>query len=176
MVLPALVGCLLLVVIMPMSWLVRSNAEDTFRLLLAALAAPIVLAVPVGIAFSKPMFWSEELASPSFVAVRPMSSEDLVAIKVKVAAVSAMLSWLVVLVFVTVWLSLWGNLDALSRLAIQVWAFHGQSVAAVYGIAVLVAIAAMFLTWRFLVSRLWSGLSGCVRCWWVLSSRIGCHL
>jgi hypothetical protein len=160
MVLPALVGSVLLVVIIPMSWLVRSNAEDTFRLLLAALAAPVVLAVPVGIAFSKPTFWSEDLAVPAFVAVRPLSSEDLVAIKVKVAAVSGVLSWLLVLVVLTVWLSSWGNLDALSRLAIQLWAFHGHSIEAVYGIAVLVVIAGMFLTWRFLVSRLWSGLSG----------------
>ena len=52
-----------------------------------ALAAPVVLAVPVGIAFSKPTFWSEDLAVPSFVAVRPLSSEDLVATKVKVATV-----------------------------------------------------------------------------------------
>lgn len=160
MVLPALVGGILLVVIIPMSWLVRSNAEDTFRLLLVALAAPVVLAVPVGMAFSKPTFWSEDLAIPAFVAVRPLSSEDLVAIKVKVAALSAVLSWLVVLACLTVWLLSWGNLDALSRLAIQLWAFHGRSVDAVYGIAVLVALAGMFLTWRFLVSRLWSGLSG----------------
>jgi len=160
MVLPALVGGVLLVVVIPMSWLMRSNAGDTFRLLLAALAAPVVLAVPVGIAFSKPTFWSEDLAVPAFVAALPLSSEDLVATKVRVAAMSAVLSWLVVLVLLTVWLSSWGNLDALSLLALQLWAFHGQSVAAVYGIAVLVAFAGMFLTWRFLVSRLWSGLSG----------------
>ncbi|OFW47286.1 MAG: hypothetical protein A3J29_08840 [Acidobacteria bacterium RIFCSPLOWO2_12_FULL_67_14b] len=160
LVLPALVGGVLLVVVIPMSWLMRSNAGDTFRLLLAALAAPVVLAVPVGIAFSKPTFWSEDLAVPAFVAALPLSSEDLVAIKVRVAAMSAVLSWLVVLVHLTVWLSSWGNLDALSLLALQLWAFHGQSVAAVYGIAVLVAFAGMFLTWRFLVSRLWSGLSG----------------
>lgn len=160
MVLPVLVGGVLLVVIIPMSWLGRGNAEDTFRLLLAALAAPIMLAVPVGIAFSKPTFWSEDLAVPAFVAVRPLSSEDLVAIKVKVAAVSTVLSWAVVVVFLTVWLSLWANLDPLSRLAIQLWAFHGRSIAAVYGIAALVVIAGMFLTWRFLVSRLWSALSG----------------
>ena len=160
LVLPALVGGVLLVVVIPMSWLMRSNAGDTFRLLLAALAAPVVLAVPVGIAFSKPTFWSEDLAVPAFVAALPLSSEDLVATKVRVAAMSAVLSWLVVLVHLTVWLSSWGNLDALSLLALQLWAFHGQSVAAVYGIAVLVAFAGMFLTWRFLVSRLWSGLSG----------------
>lgn len=160
MVLPALVGSVLLVVIMPMSWLVRSHAEDTFRLLLAALATPVVLAVPVGIAFSKPTFWSEDLAVPAFVAVRPLSADDLVATKVKVATASVALAWLVLLSFVVVWLPLWANLDSLSRLAIQVWAFHERSVVAVSGIASLVVIAGMFLTWRFMVSRLWSGLSG----------------
>lgn len=160
MVLPALVGGLVLVVIMPMSWLIRSDAVDTFRLLLTALAAPVVLAVPVGIGVSKPMFWSEDLAVPAFVAVRPMSSEDLVATKLKVAALSAGLSWVVVLLFLAAWLPLWANVDALSRLAIQVWAFHGQSIWAVYGMGILVALTGMFLTWRCLVARLWSGLSG----------------
>ena len=159
-VLPALVSGVLLVVVMPMSWLARGSADDTFRLLLATLAAPIVLAVPVGIAFSKPTFWSENLDVPPSVAVLPLSSQDLVAIKVKVAAMSTGVSWLAVLGFATLWLSSWGNLDSLRRLAIQVWAFHGRSTAAVYGIAVLVAFAGVFLTWRFLVSRLWSGLSG----------------
>ena len=46
---------------------------------------------------------------------------------------------MVVLVLVTIWLSVWANLDSMSRLAIQLWAFHGHSVEAVYGIAVLVA-------------------------------------
>jgi len=160
MVLPALIGGLVLVVIMPMSWLVRSDAGDTFRLLLAVLAAPVLLAIPVGIAFSKPTFWSEDVAVPAFVAVRPVSCEDLVATKLKVAALSVALSWVVVLLFVMAWLSLWANVDFLSQFAIQLWAFHGQSVLAVYGIGVLVAIAAMFLTWRFLVTRLWSGLAG----------------
>lgn len=160
MVLPALVGGIVLVGVMPMSWLVRSDGGDTFRLLLAALAGPIFLAVPVGVAFSKPTFWSEDLAVPAFIAVCPLSSEDLVATKVKVAAVSAVLSWVVMLVFVTVWLSSWANLDSVSLFALQLWAFHEHSVAAVYGIVVLLAIAGMFLTWRFLVSRLWSGLSG----------------
>jgi hypothetical protein len=159
LVLPVLVGGVL-AVIMPVSWLVGSNEQETFRLLLAALATPIVLAVPTGIAFSKPTLWSEDLGVPAFVAVRPLSSEELVAIKVKVAALSALLSWAVVLVCVTVWLSTWANVDALSRLAIQLWAFHGQSVLAVYAIGVLVAVTGMFLTWRFLVARLWSGLSG----------------
>jgi hypothetical protein len=159
-VLPALVGAVLIVFVLPMSWWVRSDASNTFGLVLAALAAPVVLAIPVGMAFSKPTFWSDDLALPSFVAVRPLSSEDLVAVKVKVAAMSAGLAWLLVLVCLLVWLSVWGTLDGLSFFAIQLWAFHEHSVAAVYGIVILVAVALVFLTWRSLVSRLWSGLSG----------------
>jgi len=159
-VLPALVGGVVVLVIMPTSWMVQSDAAYTFYLLLVAVASPIVMAVPVGIAFGKPAFWSEDLAVPAFVAVRPLSSEDLVAIKVKVAAVSAALSWMIVLACLATWLSSWGNLDFVSQFAISLWAFHGQSVWAVCGIVALLAIAAMLLTWRFLVSRFWSGLSG----------------
>jgi hypothetical protein len=159
-VLPGLIGSILVIFVLPVSLMVSDDAGDTFRLLLATLAMPIVLAVPVGIAFSKPTFWSEDLAVPAFVAIRPVSSADLVAIKLKVAAMSAALSWLVVLVFVTVWLSFWGHRDVISRLGIQLWALHWQSVPAVYGIAMVVVLSGMVLTWRSLVSRLWSGLGG----------------
>jgi hypothetical protein len=162
MVLPALVGLQLLVLVLPMSMSsrVRSSADQSFFLLIATLAAPIVFAIPVGIAFSKPTFWSEDLAVPSFIAVRPLSSEDIVAIKMRVAALSSVLAWLVVLVFLTAWLSLWGNLDTLSLVALQVWAFHEHSTAAVYGLGALLILGGMLITWRFHVCRLWSGLSG----------------
>jgi hypothetical protein len=150
----------LLIVIAPVSWLVQTDAGYTMRLLLATLATPVVLAIPVGMAFVRPMFWSEDLSVPAFVAVRPLSADDLVAARMEVAVVSTALSWLVVLAFLGVWLSAWANLDPLSRLAIQLWAFHGRSVATVYGIAALVVIGGMFLTWRFLVIRLWNGLFG----------------
>jgi hypothetical protein len=139
---------------------VQGDASYTVRLLLVTLASPVVLAVPIGIAFCKPAFWSEDLALPAFVAVRPLSSRDLVAIKVKVAALSTVLSWLVVLLFLAVWLSWWANVEPLSQLAIQVWAFHGHSVQAVYGSGALIVLTGMCLTWRCLVTRLWSGLSG----------------
>ena len=158
--LPILVGGVIAIVIGPLSWLARADAVHTFRILLGTLATPIVLAIPVGMAFAKPAFWSEDMSVPAFVAVRPLTDEDLIAIKVKVAIASAVASWLLVLSFIGIWLPLWANLDSVSRLAIQLWAFHGHSVAAVYGFSALIAIAGMFLTWRFLVSRLWSGVSG----------------
>jgi hypothetical protein len=157
-VLPAVVSGVVLLIIAPTSWLASSDARYTLWLLIGTLATPIVLALPVGVAFSKPTFWSEDLTVPAFVAVRPLSSQDLVAIKVKVAAASAALSWVVVLVFLAVWLPLWANLDRVSRLATQLVTDH--SAGAVYGLAVLVPLGSMFLTWRSLVSHLWSGLSG----------------
>jgi len=158
--LPVLVGGVLVVVVAPLTWFVRDDGGASLRLLAGTLAMPIVLAIPVGMAFAKPTFWSEDVSLPPFVAVRPLSNEDLVAIKVRVAVASVAAAWLLVLSFLVVWLSLWANLDSLSQFAMQLWAFHGHSVAAVYAIGALVAIAGMFLTWRFLVCRLWSGLSG----------------
>jgi hypothetical protein len=160
LVLPILVGGMIVIILGPLSWLMRDRAADTFRLLLGTLATPVVLAIPVGLAFARPTFWSEDLTVPEFVAVRPLTDEDIIAIKVKVAMASAVVSWLLVLSFIGIWLPLWANLDSVSRFAIQLWAFHGHSVAAVYGLAALIVIAGMLLTWRFLVSRLWSGMSG----------------
>jgi hypothetical protein len=146
--LPVLVGGLLLLVLGPLSWLLRDDPAVTLRVLVATVAMPALLAIPIGVAFSKPMFWSEDLSVPAFFAIRPLSSGELVLIKMKVAALAAAISWLLVLAFLAVWLPLWADLDALGRLE-RGW-----------GTAALFALAAMFLTWRFLVSGLWSGLSG----------------
>lgn len=159
-VLPALVSGMLLIATLPGSLMLTANADQTFALILATLALPILLSIPLGFAFSRPTFWADDLAVPSFIAVRPISSEELIATKIKVAALSAALSWAIVIAFLLVWLNGWANVDALSMLAIQLWVLHGQSVAAVAGIAALVVIAGMFLTWRFLICRLWNGLSG----------------
>lgn len=159
-VLPVLVGGSLFLFGAPVSWLVRSDAGSGMVFLLGALTAPIVLAVPVGMAFAKPMFWSEELTVPPFVAVRPLSAADMVAIKLRVAVLATVISWLFVFAFLLSWLLLWGNADWVSLFAIQLWAFHNHSVLAVYEIAALVVIAGMFLTWRFLIAGMWAGLSG----------------
>jgi hypothetical protein len=159
-VLPVLVGAVLVGVIAPFSWVARDDASGSLRLLLGTLATPIILAIPVGMAFARPTFWSEDLSVPAFVAIRPLTDEQIVAIKMKVAAASVAISWLLVVCFVGVWLSLWANVDAVSQLAIQWWAFHEHSVFSVWGTVALILIAGVVLTWRFLVSRLWIGLSG----------------
>jgi hypothetical protein len=54
MALPLLVAGVLLVVNVPLSCLVRHDPGDTMRLLLGSLATPILLAIPAGMAFSRP--------------------------------------------------------------------------------------------------------------------------
>jgi hypothetical protein len=156
-VLPSLVAATLLLITLVAQ---ASGDETAFRLQLIALAAPIVLAVPVGIAFSRPAFWTQDVSVPAFVAVLPLRSEDLIATRLAVAAASTALSWIIALVFMAAWMVVSGPGDGLSYLAIQLWAFHEQSLFAVYSIGVLVVLTGMFVTWRLLVVRLWSGLSG----------------
>ena len=160
LVLPVLVCGVLIAVIAPFSWFARDDASGTLRLLLGTLATPVVFAIPVGMAFARPTFWSEDLSVPAFVAVRPLTNEEIVFTKMKVAAASVATSWLLVVGFVAVWFVLWANVEAVRQLAIQWSAFHEHSVLSVFGIVALLVITGAVLTWRFLVSRLWSGLSG----------------
>jgi len=159
-VLPALTGALLVLVIGPLSWFMRADGPGSLNILLAVWAMPMILALAVGKAFSKPDFWSKELSVPEFIVVRPLASTDIVAIKSKVAAVSTAVSWLLVFAFVALWLPLWANLDSLAMVRGTLWMIHGHSVYPQYAIAVLLVIAGMLLTWRFMVGGLWLGLAG----------------
>jgi len=162
-VLPVLVGTLLLLVIAPLSWLTRADGVGSQRILVAVLAMPMVLALAVGKAFSKPDFWFKDLSLPGFIAARPLSADDMVAVKLKVAAASTALSWLIVLAFLSLWLPLWANLDSLAIIRGSLWMFYHHSLYPQYWIASLLVIASVILTWRFMVGGLWLGLSGNTR-------------
>src|SRR5262249_39819331 len=137
-----------------------NEADSAARVLVLALATPVAFAWPIGKGFSKPDFWSQDLSFSTFIAVRPITSTDLVLIKMKVAAVSAVLSWLLILVFLSVWLPLWGNLEWLGRAGLLIQGTYGSSLLPPFAIALLLLVAGVVLTWRFLVSGLWLGLSG----------------
>lgn len=158
--LPMLVGGVLLLTMLPLSWLWREEASRTLPLLFAALATPVALAIPVGFGFGRPTFWSDDLAMPTFVAARPLADDDIVATKLKVAFVSVAVSWLLVLAFLGCWLSLWANLDGFQRSAVSLQTRPDLSNAMVTGVVVLGVMAGILLTWRCLVCRLWTGLSG----------------
>jgi hypothetical protein len=164
LVLPLLIAGVIIFGIVPLYWYVSDEAgANTLRILLLTLAMPIVFSAPVGKAFSKPDFWSGDLTIPPAIAVKPLSASDLVMIKMKVAAASAAISWLVVLLFLSLWLPLWANPSGLSLIRLNIWQAYGHSIFPEYAIAVLTVLAGVFLTWRFLVIGLWLGYSGNMR-------------
>jgi hypothetical protein len=158
--LPLSVGVVVCAVIAPLSWLTRSDPGITLLILLLTLAMPMVLAIPIGKGFSKPDFWSSEMALPSFTAVRPLASGEIVVVKLKVAGLSAMISWALVLVFLAIWISNWADLSAIAMIRIGFWMAHAHSVYPQYWIAALLLLSGLFLSWKFLVNGLWVGLSG----------------
>ncbi|HEY2380421.1 MAG TPA: hypothetical protein VGK48_04495 [Terriglobia bacterium] len=158
-VLPFYVGLLLLLVFGPIAIYAGREAESTLRILAAALAMPILLALPIGKGFSKPDFWSKDMTLTSFLAVRPLTTHDLVMIKAKVAACSALISWLLVFVFLSIWIPAGANIESLKQLRVRIYAIAGSEYSGSV-ILVLSVAAGLFLTWRFLVDGLWLGLWG----------------
>jgi len=160
LLLPVCTGALLILIIGPLSWVLRKDSDSTLWVLGWTLAMPVILAAPVGKGFSKPDFWSGGLSLPAFLAIRPLATGEMVVIKMKVAALSTAISWLLVLAFLSVWLPLWADLAPLSMIRVGFWMIYDHSVYPQYAIAALSIIAGMFLSWKFLVGGLWIGLSG----------------
>src|ERR1043166_3535013 len=158
--LPLSIGAMLVLVIGPVSWHLRDERGTTLWILAWTLAMPVIVAAAAGKGFSKPDFWSRDLSLSPFVAVRPLATGEMVVIKMKVAARSAAVSWLLVLAFLSVWFPLWANLESLSMMRIGYWMAFSHSVLPQYLMAALVLLAGMLLTWKFLVGGLCVGLSG----------------
>ena len=158
--LPSCIGALLVLVIGPLSWFLRNEAGGAVWILGWTLAMPVILAFPLGKGFSKADFWSRDLSLPAFIAVRPLATGEMVVTKMKVAALSAGISWLLVVVFLSLWLPLWANLAPLMMVRVGFWMAYGHSMWAEYAISTLFIAAGMSVTWKLLVGGLWVGLSG----------------
>jgi hypothetical protein len=160
LLLPGVVAAVLLLVVGPLSWHLRDETAIVLWILPQTLAMPVVLAAAMSKGFSKPDFWSTDLAVPSFVATRPMATGGLVVAKLKAAALSAALTWTLVFVFLWLWLNLWAKVDQLSMIRIGFWMVYGHSVYPQYAIAALILATCILLTWKFLVNGFCVGLSG----------------
>lgn len=159
-ILPLCVAGILVFFIRPLSLTFRHDGSETLHLLCWTLAAPVILAAVIGKGFSKPDFWAGELSFPAFYTVRPIASGEMVVVKMKVAALSAAISWVLVVVFLCFWLPGWADLDSLNTIRIGFWMAYGHSLRWEKLIAVLIVVAGMFSTWKCLVDGLWNGLSG----------------
>jgi hypothetical protein len=94
----------------------------------------------------------------SFTATRPMTSAALVAAKLKMAALSTFIAWLLVVLLTPLALWLSGNWPVVGGCARQ-W-FQEQPPLKAGAALVLVAAALLGLTWKRLVENLYIGLTG----------------
>jgi hypothetical protein len=147
---------ILLAIIGPSSAAYRTDAHFTMNTLVKLFCMPLVLAFALGKGFIKPEFWSTNLSLPPFLAVKPLPSGEFVIAKMKVAALSVALTWLLVVGFVALWLPLWADTTNLKQLLLEFRMFYPRSWQT---LAVLYLAGFMVLTWRCLVSGLWVGLS-----------------
>ncbi len=160
MLLPSCIAALLVLVIGPLSWFLRNEEGAAVWILIWTLAMPMILAYPFGKGFSKADFWSNNMSIPAFISTRPLATGELVVVKMKAAALSAGLTWLLVLAFLSLWLPLWANLAPLMFIRIGIWMVNGHSMWAEYAISALFIAASLFITWKFLIGGMWVELSG----------------
>ena len=156
-VLPMAVLLLALLILGPVTWLGGSGTDATVRSIWWLAASPLLLAIPIGRGMAKPDFWSLELGLSPFLAVRPITEGQIVAAKMKAAALSALMAYGVVLLAILAKIAsgdpehlhdLWGMFCTL------------YSPAARCMICGLAPLAMVMLTWNLLVGSLWLGCSG----------------
>ena len=147
----------LLVMVAPLSWQLRANKDFTMDALCWVIGLPLALGFLIGKGFIKPDSLSTNLSVPSFLAVRPLPAVEFVFTKLKVAALSVAITWILVVAFAALWLFGWAETSELSEVIYQLKIFYPHSWHAIIALSV---VAFMVLTWRFMVSGLWSGLSG----------------
>ena len=155
--LPACVAFVIVVVIFPISWFQRDDSGRVNDTLFWLLAMPLILGFVIGKNFMNCEFWSTNLAIPNFLAVRPLSDVEYVRAKMKVAAVSVLIVWSLILIFLFSWMLLWENSAVLKG---QLFLFRELYPHSWLLVTILCCFGLMVLTWRLMVNGLWVGLSG----------------
>jgi len=157
LLLPVCVGFALLVVIGPLSWRFRTDPQFTVIALGWVVGLPLILGFLIGKGFAKPDLFSTNLSVPQFLAVRPLTATEFIVAKLKVAALSVFITWILVVLFMTLWLSVWADSLELQKMLYQFRMFHPNSWREILALSF---VALMILTWRLMVNGLWTGLSG----------------
>lgn len=142
----------------PVMWLTGRGEEATMRAAAWLAILPMILAFPIGIGFGKQDIWSLELSLPSFVTSRPVSCGQLVAAKLKSAALSALLAWAVLLLVAPVAIFLTCDTEHVRGAWRMFCTLYSPSSRAL--ILPLCLLAAMAMTWSLMVGTLWIGYAG----------------
>lgn len=166
MILPLIVGVLLLVITLPFfalrPFFWPAGGETTLTTLAWMLVLPFILAFIIGQGFGKTNFWGQglgkELGVPQFMAVRPFTAADWLGVKLKVAALSALLTWSLLLLFIPVWLLTCCDLGSAPAVIV---ALPPSLWVGALGIPLAVfLVLSVLVTWRLLVTNIYLGVLG----------------
>ncbi len=140
-------------------WLARDAPALLLELLILVLLTPPLLASVIAATVSRanPMAPDSHAMSP-FVAMRPLSSADLIAAKLRMALWSTVATWLVVLIAVTLVLQWSGTWPMVQQRVSRLVEIVEMPRTIVFTLLVLAALVAA--TWKQLVQSLCIGLSG----------------
>jgi hypothetical protein len=120
--------------------------------------APFLLAAIIGRGFGKPDFWSTSLKLTTFNAVLPLTPGQWVCAKLKVAFLSAVLTWALLVYLGFLWIAWVGDLEELAVWRSRFRFYYPP--AARWAVFALAFPASVIVTWRCLVASLAAGLSG----------------
>ncbi len=130
-----------------------------FELVLFILLTPIVMAGFAGATVSKANpFGREVYGVTPFTATRPLTSAQLIAAKLKMAILSTLAAWVVVLVAVPLGFA-WSGADAV-LIEWARWGTDTLGAARTIVLALLVLGGSIVTTWMMLVQGLYLGLTG----------------
>jgi hypothetical protein len=158
LVLPAAVTLMTCLILGPVIWFTGAKEKETLWAEMWLFLMPMLLAFPIGLGFGKPDFWILDVTMSPFSAARPVSAGQLIAAKLKAAAVSAIVAWTILLVVAPTWIYFGCDTTHWSHL----WTQSGfiYSPVSHYLLPILAFIGAMLITWSLLVRNLWLGYSG----------------
>jgi hypothetical protein len=166
-VLPVMVG-LLLVAQLAVLALAPAPGQAAFQagVFLASLAVfPPIMAAAAGASTGNVHPWSRKVSwLPAFSAARPVTSAEMVAVKLRVAARSTLITWALAFLAILALLPLSASGTVLARWAGLLIETQGVKGAV---LLLLVVLGLVALTWKEFVNQLWVGLTGR---WWVVVS------
>jgi len=145
-------------VLLPLLW-GKNDAIPTARTLLTALALPVFLGGFAGTVVSGKNPWVKDYYGvPPITATLPMTTAQLVGAKLKAAALSALATWVLLIVVTSLAVVLTGNLDEVAGWWWQAGHEYerGKIVAAILTVVVLLFV----WTWKQVVDSLLLGLTG----------------
>ena len=168
LVLPVAVTVMTCLILGPVIWFTGCKEKETLWAEMWLFFMPMLLAFPIGLGFGKPDFWSLDVTMSLFSATRPVSAGQLIAAKLKAAALSAVVAWAILLLVAPVWIYLYCDSTHWRHL----WTQSGfiYSPISHWLLPILAVAGAALITWSLLVRNIWLGYSGRPAFYYTLAS------